>query len=184
LLDAITGDQHARFVPVKRVIMATDAALAAGLRVAIMVETTRERSITRESIEGDPGYVALRDRHGPVMINESPWMPLSPSVRGDYEPDQLVNSRTLPAHGGCDSVLSTTTVQADGTIAACCGIGMRLVPELQVGDIRSTELVEADRRAADDFLKRWIRVEGPERILAWAASKDDSIEWEDSILRR
>jgi hypothetical protein len=179
-----TGDQHARFVPVARVIAAADAALGSGLRVAIMVETTKERAITRETIETDPAYIALAERHGPVMINESPWMPLSASVRGDYEADQLVNARTLPAHGGCDSVLSTTTVQADGTIAACCGIGMRLIPELQIGDIRSTPLVEADRRAGDDFLKRWIRVEGPERILAWAAVKDPAIEWEDMYAHR
>jgi hypothetical protein len=29
--------------------------------------------------------------------------------------------------------------------------------------------------AFDDFLKIWICVEGTERILAWAASKDSSI---------
>ena len=27
-------------------------------------------------------------------------------------------------------------------------------------------------------MKRWIRVEGPERILAWAADRDPSTEWE------
>lgn len=173
-----TGDQHARFVPVERVVMAVDAALEAGLGLAVMVETTRERKITKATLEADQEFAEIVRRRGPVAIHESPWMPLSPFATGDYVSEQRATRQTLPAHGGCDSVLTTTTVQADGTIAACCGIGMRLVPELQLGHIASTSLLEADRKAEDDFLKRWIRAEGPERILAWASEKDPSIEWE------
>jgi hypothetical protein len=35
-----------------------------------------------------------------------------------------------------------------------------------------------------DLLKRWIRMEGPERIVAWAATKDTSIEWEGMYAHR
>jgi hypothetical protein len=31
---------------------------------------------------------------------------------------------------------------------------------------------------AHDFMKIWLHVDGPERILAWAASKDPGIDWE------
>jgi hypothetical protein len=33
--------------------------------------------------------------------------------------------------------------------------------------------------AVRDFLKVWIFVEGPEHILAWAASIDPTIDWEN-----
>jgi hypothetical protein len=33
--------------------------------------------------------------------------------------------------------------------------------------------------AFNDFLKIWIFVDGPEKILAWAATKDPSIKWEN-----
>lgn len=57
-------------------------------------------------------------------------------------------------------------------------LGEKLIPELQLGSIARTSIAEADAAGANDFLKRWIRVEGPERILAWAAGHDQSIEWE------
>jgi hypothetical protein len=43
---------------------------------------------------------------------------------------------------------------------------------------------EAAEAANEDFLKRWIRIEGPEKILAWAADLDPSIEWENQYAHR
>jgi hypothetical protein len=176
-----TGDQHIRFVPLERVIHAIRSAAKARLRTAIMVELMKERRVTKETLENHPGYQqVIKDFPGFVIrIDESPWMPLSPDTVFRYTDGTAVNRDNLPMISGCDSILSTTTIQADGQIGACCGIGLRLIPELQVGNILTTTLAEADRAAADDFLKRWIRVEGPERILAWAASYDSSIEWEN-----
>ena len=39
-----------------------------------------------------------------------------------------------------------------------------------------TDLVE---QSSYDFLKIWLFVEGPEKILAWAATKDPTIAWEN-----
>jgi hypothetical protein len=61
---------------------------------------------------------------------------------------------------------------------------MRSIPELQVGRIGEITIAEADRLGEDDFLKRWIQVEGPERILAWAATKDPEIQWEGMYAHR
>jgi len=51
------------------------------------------------------------------------------------------------------------------------------IPELnapwQGGNL--DDLLEAGSR---DFMKIWLHVDGPERILAWAAGKDPRIEWE------
>jgi pyruvate-formate lyase-activating enzyme len=181
-----TGDQHARFVPVERVIRATRAAAKLGLRVAIMVETVRERTVTRETLESHPEFQALRQDFptASIKVHESPWMPLSPHAVHDYAEGITVNATNVSMRAGCDSVLHTTTVEADGRLGACCGLGMRLIPELQIGNVRDTPLSEADRRAREDFLKRWIRVEGPERILAWAATHDPSIQWEDMYAHR
>ena len=40
-------------------------------------------------------------------------------------------------------------------------------------------LLEFHTRNAADFLKIWLAVDGPEQILAWAASKNSSINWEN-----
>jgi hypothetical protein len=90
----------------------------------------------------------------------------------------------LAMHSGCTSYLGTTTIQANGQIGACCGLGMRQIPELQLGNVANTSIAEADSQAESDFLKRWIRVEGPEKILAWAADIDPQIEWEGMYAHR
>jgi hypothetical protein len=35
------------------------------------------------------------------------------------------------------------------------------------------------QEAGRDFIKIWLFVDGPERILAWAASKNQAIQWEN-----
>jgi len=119
-----------------------------------------------------------------VKFSESPWMPLNPAKKENYPPGMAIDRNNLAKVRGCDSVIQTITVQADGRIGACCGLGMRLVPELQVGRIGEISLTEGFSEAEDDLLKRWIRAEGPERILAWAAEKDPSIKWEGMYAHR
>jgi len=181
-----TGDQHVRFVPLDYVIAATRAAVDAGLIVAIMVETMEPRRLTKATIEGHPEFVRVRaDYPGAyVAIHESPWMPLSTEPIYQYADGQAITRANLATRTGCDSVLTTLTVQANARLGACCGLGMRLIPELDVGSIHDTSLAEAARRAEDDFLKQWIAVEGPEKILAWAATIDDRIEWEGMYAHR
>jgi hypothetical protein len=185
-LNASTGDQHVRFVPIENVLRAIGAALDLEFEaVALMIEVVKDRIVTRQSVESHPLFAARVEGRSPrFSIVESPWMPLSPSRVSQYEPDVATNRANLASRTGCDSVLATTTIQADGRIAACCGLGMRLVPELQIGRVGETSLADADAAAGDDFLKRWIRVEGPEKILAWASTIDPSIDWEDMYAHR
>ncbi|MEV6444406.1 radical SAM protein [Amycolatopsis sp. NPDC051716] len=181
-----TGDQHARFVPVSNVLRAVRWSLNAGLTPAVMIETTASRTVTREKLEHDAYQAETRKRYPGRIIrfNESPWMPLNPRKQEHYPDGLAVDSSNISRVRGCDSVLQTVTVQADGNIGACCGLGMRLVPELNIGQLDETPLAKAIDSAEQDLLKRWIKLEGPERVLAWAATKDSNIEWEGRYAHR
>ena len=181
-----TGDQHARFVPVEHVLHALRAALTHGFTPAVMVETVADREVTKETVESHPHYLETRRQFpGRVMkVSESPWMPLKPGRHERYPEGMAIDASNLENCEGCDSVLQTITLQADGRLGACCGLGMRLVPELQVGTADSTPIEQAVDEAEEDFLKRWIRLDGPERILAWAAGIDPEIEWEGMYAHR
>jgi hypothetical protein len=176
-----TGDQHVRFVDLECVIRATGAALAAGLPVGIMVEVKDGRELTEGTIRDRPDFQQLERRFpdGSVTFFESPWAPMHPGRTYRYPEGVATNRANLSSRSGCDSVLTTTTLQADGRLGACCGLGLRKIPELNVGDAETTTVAEARETAANDFLKHWIRVDGPERILAWASDIDPGIEWED-----
>lgn len=176
-----TGDEHARFVPVERVVFATEAAIERGLRTCVMIELRQERRVTQADIQEHPRLLAL----GPEKLRllstvESPWMPLDPLAKATYPDGVSIDSENVTMCHGCDSVLQTYVLEADGRIGACCGLGMRIVPELNVARAEGEGfLARAVEEAENDFLKVWLRYRGPEKILAWAAQKDPSIDWEN-----
>nr|BBH87318.1 hypothetical protein KTC_20690 [Thermosporothrix sp. COM3] len=176
-----TGDEHAKFVPLERVVYATVAAAKRGFRVHIMVELRKERRVTRDDIISHPLITALTPAEfATLTVTESPWMPLDPLLFEKYPPGIATNQANLITRKGCESVLTTYTLQADGRIGACCGLGLRLIPELNESCIRGEKfLSHAIKEAESDFLKLWIHYKGPDKILAWAAQKDPTIVWEN-----
>jgi hypothetical protein len=185
-LNVSTGDEHARFVPVEQVLYAVRAGLDRGLRCAVMIETRAANRITGRTLSEHPLFRELLtpSEQESVTLCESPWMPLDEHEHFSYPEGTTVNADNLFRRGGCDSVIDTVTVLADGRIMACCGLGTQSIPELQVGQVPTDGVHESRRRAEADFLKRWIRDEGPERILAWAAARDPRIVWEDQYAHR
>lgn len=181
-----TGDEHARFVPVENIVFAIIASLEQNLSLAIMIETRAERSVTKSTIENHPTILGLtEDQRTKIRINESPWMPLDPFEVEEYSPGAAVNSENLTKFAGCESVLSTYVLQADGRIAACCGLGMRTVPELNVGNVKNvdslrTSIVDAE----DDLIKLWLRYYGPEKILEWVSEKNPSLDWQNKYAHK
>lgn len=176
-----TGDEHVRFIPFERVIYAIVAAAERNLRVHIMVELKGERRVTKESILAHPMVVALpADQMKLITVVESPWMPLNPLLAEKYPEGVATNKDNIKKRTGCDNVLQTYTVQADGRVGSCCGLGLRTIPELNVATAKSKKfLKKAIQESEDDFLKVWIHYVGPEKILAWAAEKNPEIKWEN-----
>lgn len=175
-----TGDEHVRFIPLERVATACVAAAERAFRVHVMIELKAQRAVCAADILEHPMIQALPDgARKYVTAVESPWMPLDPGVREVYPEGVAATRETIGTRTGCDSILRTYTLQADGRIAACCGLGMRLIDELNVTVANGPgSLARAIDEAENDFLKVWIRYKGPERILAWAAEKDRSIDWD------
>jgi organic radical activating enzyme len=181
-----TGDEHVRFVPFERVIYAAAAAAQLNLPVHIMVEYKKQRTVTKDDIYNHPLITSLPgDVRKMIRAIESPWMPLNPLVYEQYDDQNVANNDNLAMKDGCDNILQTYTIQADGNVASCCGLGMRLIPELQVSTVAEENFLEkAVEEAENDFLKLWVHYMGPEKILAWAASKDPSVKWENLYAHR
>jgi MoaA/NifB/PqqE/SkfB family radical SAM enzyme len=174
-----TGDEHIRFVPLERVVHASVAAVRADIPVIVMVELRRQRAVTAETIRSHPLIQMLGEDINRLKIHESAWMPLDPAVSADYASQDVVSAANLHTRRGCDHVLRTYTIQADGNVGACCGLGLRTIPELNPVYASGEDFLErAVAESEEDFLKLWIHYFGPERILAWAAEKDPTISWE------
>ncbi|MGP9022635.1 radical SAM protein [Streptomyces sp. BR1] len=175
-----TGDEHVKFVPIDRVAHAIVAACERAFRVHVMVELKSDNSVTRDAVLKHPLVAALDPEQLEFLSVEfSPWMPMSHSSTHRYPAGAAVDRRNIGRRPGCDSILQTYTVQADGRIGACCGLGMRTIPELSVSNVDQPNFLRrAITESEEDLLKLWIHYEGPERIVAWAARHNPEITWE------
>jgi organic radical activating enzyme len=173
-LNVSTGDRHAKFVPLERALRAVRAAARLYLRAALLVETSGSDWI-------DPATLKQRLPDG-VRVVPWVWSPLVSIQKSN--PPGAVNRSNLDRHSGCDGLFSNFTIQANGVISPCCGLGIRFVPELQVGQIGVGKLAEAEDQCRNNALLQRIRNEGPERLLAWAAEQDLRIKWEDMFAHR
>lgn len=186
-LNISTGDEHARFVPLDNVILACRAAAKIPIgTIVIVVEAAEGRIITRNTIYRHSQFRNTRRQfpQARILVVESPWMPLSTAPGLRYQQGAATVLDSLPMRMGCTNCLGTTTLHPDGSLTACCGTAMRSIPEMVLGNIEEMTIRDADRRGCDDFLKHWIRVEGPDNILAWAAKKDPQIQWEGMYANR
>jgi hypothetical protein len=176
-----TGDEHVRFIPLENVVHATVAAVEMDLHVSVLLELRKERSINKASVLDHPAISSLApDRQKLLAVVERPWMPLHLNQIEEYPDGLKINRSNLAYRSGCDEALRLYTVQANGRIGCCCGIGLRLIPALTVGFADGNDsLRRAIAEAEKDVLKHWIHFKGPEKILAWAATKDPSIQWEN-----
>jgi organic radical activating enzyme len=181
-----TGDEHVRFVSIERVAYATVAACERAFRVHVMVEMKKDNTILRDSLLQHPLVAALSDEQRQwLTVVPSPWMPLSPSTVHRYPAGSTTTRRNLAMRPGCESVLQTYTVQADGNVGSCCGLGLRVIPELNVERVEQPGFLRrAIAESEEDFLKLWIHYFGPEQIVAWAAKHNPNIKWEGLYAHR
>ena len=175
-----TGDEHTRFVPMDYVVNAAVAAAERGIDIHIMVEYSAARQITKARILSHSLLDGLTSaQRESIRITESPWMPLDPLFPGCYAPGDTINELNVTLREGCPSVLRTYILEADGRVAACCGLGIGDIPELYVATAKGKDFLRrAIESAESDLIKLWLHCKGPERILAWAASKEPDIRWQ------
>lgn len=180
-LNVSTGDMHQEFVGTHHVVHAAAAGTALGMRTVVVVESRAGREFTAERLNSNPDWQALAsdpERSGLLTVIESPWMSMDEQATVEQPAARLVSRHTLHTRGGCDSVLNTLVVNPSEELGACCGLTREQIPEMRLGSLRERSLRDLFEEGVRDFLKIWIYVEGPERILAWAATKDPAIEWE------
>jgi hypothetical protein len=179
-LNISTGDYHQRWVSQDTVVNAACLGVELGLeRTLVVVELQRTRHVTAARLLGDARLSGLvrSERASSFAVIESPWMPMDARRVIEQPEDHLLTGKNLHRKRGCESVLTTIVVTPERRIGFCCGLSREMIPELNA-EWGENSLHQLLQQAGRDFLKIWLFVDGPERILAWAATKDARIEWE------
>ncbi|MFD0403775.1 radical SAM protein [Kitasatospora sp. NPDC127116] len=179
-LNISTGDHHQKFVAAETVINAACLSVELDLdETVIAVELQEGQQFTADHLVMDPRIRQLLEQHGDrFQIIESPWMPTDYSQVIKQSQRRMLNRQTLHLRTGCTSILNTGVLTPDKNYGFCCGLTREQIPELNAPwEQGSFDALVCDGSA--DFLKIWLYVDGPEHILAWAATKDERIQWED-----
>lgn len=184
-LNISTGDQHQKFVSLETVENAAVIAVEAGLLTRIVVEETAQRACTAQEVAGLPKLKPLlavepaKGENKPLDIIESPWMPMDHDRTIEQSRQRTLNREKLSRCQGCSSIFSTVVRSPDDEgFGLCCGLSRKEIGELN-RPFEASAVEATLQEAGEDFLKIWLHVEGPERILAWAAGKEPEIVWEE-----
>lgn len=172
-LNLSTGDDHQEFVPFERVARAAIAAAGAGVRTLLVVEAHAGSRFRAADALAHPAVRSFHASHPNARLLgliQNVWIPF----RDDRELKPPLPAAAGEA-GGCPNVLDNVVVTPDEQLAACCGLTMEHIPELKLGDLRRHRMADLYRRALADFMKIWLRVEGPDRILEYARALDPLI---------
>jgi len=180
-LNISTGDHHQKYVPQRLVINGVLASVKLDIPIVVMIELQKERRVTDAGIRSDRRIVDLLKTPAGKLFRtvESPWMPMSAEEVIPQQRGRLINNSNVHKRRGCRSVLTTIVATPTGDVGVCCGLTRERIPELHLQMSANRSLQEAYAQATSDFMNIWLFVEGPERILAWAASKDPAIDWEN-----
>ena len=179
-LNISTGDFHQKYVSIECVINAIYCGIKNELdNVVLVIESTKNRNFTKESLVSSAYFEEmLKGLTNNLKIIESPWMPMDYKEIIEQEDEIYLNSENVKFKSGCTSLFNNMIINPYGNIGICCGLSRELIPELNYARSEFVNLNSILENACNDFLKIWIYVDGPGKIIEWLASKNDKIQWQ------
>jgi 4Fe-4S single cluster domain len=159
-----TGPEHQKFVPIDRIANGVKAAASLGIQSAVMIELHDGAEIDMRPFESDEMQILIQQ--GKVVLKCSPWMSFTPGQ--DRRQSNEYREMTSQSSQGCGVVYNTITVTPNERLIACCGLTMEEIPELEIGDLRTSKITDLLRDTPDDILKTWIHISGPKAIFDYA----------------
>jgi hypothetical protein len=180
-LNISTGDFHQEHVSASTIVSAARLSVEIGIEnTLIVVEMRKTRQVSKAQLLRDHPSLGELEALGEPRFRmiESPWMPMSINEHIDQDSQYMLNRDNVHLRTGCSSINTTIVLTPRGKVGLCCGLTRELIPELNE-TIGERTLDDILRSSGHDFMKIWLFVDGPERILAWAASKNAAIDWEN-----
>ncbi len=181
-LNFSTGDDHQKFVPFERIVCGATTAAEFGIAALIVVEGSKEARFTMKDVLGHPeiaefiGSSPARDR---LMLLNNIWIPFQDEAAITQADEVYRRQERLDRFQGCDNVLENMVITPHERLASCCGLTFEHIPEMKLGDARTRRLRELYDGQLEDFIKIWLRVDGPEKIFHFATQKDPNLSFPD-----
>jgi organic radical activating enzyme len=174
-LNLSTGHDHQQWVPHESVVNAAEAAVSNGIRVLVTVETDTQHSDCLATFQSDPRIAHLIEK--PLFgLQSNFWMPFHSDAQDRRQRPDLAQLRK-----GCSQVFENVVITPKDELAACCGLTFEHIPEMKLGSQGS--IAERYQQQRDDFLKFWLRVDGPYSIIEHVLG-DNAAEVLDGVVHQ
>ena len=178
-LNISTGDDHQEFVPFERVVNGVIAAAELDIFGLIVVEGfVNSRFKVSDAIEHPriQDFKMNNPKAHLLEIFQNIWMPFHKDRVLDHQEELYRTPETLEKNSaGCDNVLHNLVVTPDESLASCCGLTMEHIPEMKLGKLTEHSMKTLIDQGLNDFLKRWLWLDGPDAILFFAHQKDNRV---------
>jgi hypothetical protein len=66
---------------------------------------------------------------------------------------------------GCNQIFQSMAITPHEKLASCCGLTMEHIPEMKLGNLLDSDMLELFGYQFEDFMKIWIYTDGPVQIL-------------------
>jgi pyruvate-formate lyase-activating enzyme len=163
-----TGVDHSEWVPVRDVLTAAKVMAEVGIFCVITVEQDTQQSDVALHVKCDSEIAALVER-GLVKVQINSWMPFHTDA---VERGSLVNREKMLCQG-CDQVLQNLVITPNGEVSGCCGLTFEHIPEMKITYPSEQGLDGEFFAQAQDFLKIWLKVDGPFQIIKMLCEGDE-----------
>ncbi|MGT2625534.1 radical SAM protein [Streptococcus thoraltensis] len=162
-----TGDSHQKFVPVENVLRCSIASIEQGLLTCVAVETNSSKKFKVEDFINHSLYSKyIKNKKYSKLLK------VMPTIWVSFHTDTVYNFDKSILKGnddGCDGIFDTVALEPRGDVVGCCGLTSNDISELHLGKVIDSNLDELLSVHHNDFLKIWIFVEGPKKIVETAS---------------
>lgn len=171
-LNLSTGDNHQDFVPFDRIMNAALESVRLGIGTVISIETNKNSKFTRNDVLAHPIYRKIKEESllNKLTILNATWVSFHKNVKYQYN-----SFEQKEVENGCNNLYNFIGLNPKNEIVACCGLTLNYMPEMKLGKA-TTNIVALYNKQKNDFMKRWLFVDGPINILKQVLEWDNSIE--------
>lgn len=168
-----TGDEHLEYVPLEYIKNAINSAVELGLTVVVNIESGKDCIFKVGNFLNDENlknYISRRDGISPrLSIINGMWMPFTnQSLMHLPKMEQRVFH---PCKDRCFNLFNSITISPDNRLLACCGLPVKYIKELNLGNLYKYSIADLYKSQFEDFLKIWLYVDGPYKILSFLENK-------------
>lgn len=179
-----TGDEHQKFVPFERIVWGATSAAEAGIKSLIAVEGSTESSFSVQEVLNHPGIEDFM-RSSPFRKNLSfltnVWIPFHEGAKISQGEELYRTKALLSNFRGCSNILDTVVINPNGEMLSCCGLTCRNIPEMNLGSLSKTSLKDLYGSQMLDFMKIWLWLDGPEKIMSFASEKNSELVFPENL---